>query len=96
VLEDVGILDNQLMISDLVVEEALEERVEHLLRLGGIDNTRNSDRGLDLDWIAQVADDQPRNRDLDALLTTIADPPELASLVASESMSCAKLRSVTK
>ena len=70
--------------------------MEHLLRLGGIDNTRNSDRGLDLDWIAQVADDQPRNRDLDALLTTIADPPELASLVSSESMSCAKLRSVTK
>jgi len=44
--------------------------VEHLLRLGGIDNTRNSDRGLDLDWIAQVADDQPRIHDL---LTTIAD-----------------------
>ncbi len=47
----------------------MEEALEHLLRLGGIDNTRNSDRGLDLDWIAQVADDEPRNRDLDALLT---------------------------
>ena len=38
------------------VEERLEELLEHLLRLRGIDNTRNSDRGLDLDWIGRPID----------------------------------------